>query len=467
MVEELNKQLSELKKTKEEKKFPGEGKVIVKSGAYQKMLLHVLRYASNTLPRDEWVEVMGMCIGKIEGDDVVVYDAVPISHGNRIEVAFAPEDYAAFATVDEQAAERDMFTVGWYHSHPGLTIFWSKVDVQNQLGFQTDGNPKAFGIVFDHTTIEAPGDLGFKNYRLDDPGKGMTSDYHEVETVVEPPETVEFFETPRAIVDASVDPNREFVYELSEQVSLDEGTAGGEGEGVTQVEDFAEKLQPVSEGFSRGAEAVATKFLDPLVTQMGTWAGDVKRATTKGGHVLATTVSAMNEGVEDGLGRVKTWFDENFSEKVADHEKMVGETVRGFETKYREILGKAQEIVDALGEELVQQLKDALTKEVSTVKENVLRTLKDIASFGSKIKSIKDGVEAQAGHVKTLVTTTGENQKAFAIAAEETSNDLRRHMDQALKITSDELEDLEGQQAKLADAVKKVETALKAVRDLF
>src|SRR5271157_623888 len=92
MAVDINKKLAELskKKGKEEKKFAGAGKVIVKAGAYQSMLMHVLRFASNARDPATWAEVKGMLVGKVEGANVVIYEAVPVSHGGRIEVQFAP-----------------------------------------------------------------------------------------------------------------------------------------------------------------------------------------------------------------------------------------------------------------------------------------------------------------------------------------------------------------------------------------
>ena len=62
----------------------------------------------------------------------------------------------------------------------------------NQLGWQTP-NPSAIGIVFDHTFLENPGDSGFRTFRLDDPSKGQKSDYYEVETIVEPPDSIDYY----------------------------------------------------------------------------------------------------------------------------------------------------------------------------------------------------------------------------------------------------------------------------------
>ena len=172
------------KEKKTEKKQPA---VIFESEAYMKALLHVLRFASNTINKDSWVEVYGWLVGKIEGENVVhVYDAVPIQHGKDVEVVFDAEAYVRAAEFDEQLYQKaeespqmkGYFIVGWYHSHPGLDFFLSPTDVTNHVGFQGP-NPQSIAIVFDHTKMVPHKQLGFKIFRLDEPSPD--SKYHEVD----------------------------------------------------------------------------------------------------------------------------------------------------------------------------------------------------------------------------------------------------------------------------------------------
>ncbi|MHA1293550.1 MAG: Mov34/MPN/PAD-1 family protein, partial [Promethearchaeota archaeon] len=141
--------------TVQQSKYVDNKTVTIKPLAYYKMLVHVLRFGNKMRDRRQYREVMGILIGRLEGEpdnkgvrDVIVEDYVPISHGGSIEVAFKPEDYVTFSYVDAEYAEREppLFSVGWAHSHPGLKIFFSSTDVKNQLGWQTP-NPSAIGIV--------------------------------------------------------------------------------------------------------------------------------------------------------------------------------------------------------------------------------------------------------------------------------------------------------------------------------
>ncbi|MBN2151346.1 MAG: hypothetical protein JW839_07875 [Candidatus Lokiarchaeota archaeon] len=163
--------------------------VVFEPEAYLKALLHVLRFGSNGLAKDSWVEVYGWLVGKLEGADsniVHIYDAVPIHHGKDVEVHWDADAYVRAAEFDEQLYQKaeenptmkGFFVVGWYHSHPGLDLFLSPTDVTNHLGFQGP-NPNSIAVVFDHTKIVPYKHLGFKAFRLEEPSP--ESDYIEVE----------------------------------------------------------------------------------------------------------------------------------------------------------------------------------------------------------------------------------------------------------------------------------------------
>ncbi len=110
-------------------KIVGKGKVTIKPLAYYKMLLHVLRFGNKVMPQDQCVEVMSVLVGHIEGEgyvkDVIIEDAIPISHGSSVEVEFSINDYIYFEKVmnmfEQEGSNR--FMVGWMHSHPNLFKF--------------------------------------------------------------------------------------------------------------------------------------------------------------------------------------------------------------------------------------------------------------------------------------------------------------------------------------------------------
>ncbi|MHA1786099.1 MAG: Rgg family transcriptional regulator, partial [Candidatus Helarchaeota archaeon] len=111
--------------------------------------------------------------------------------------------YIFIDEIEQQLYEENNghFVVGWFHSHPGLTLFFSYVDLINQLGFQ--GKFKdAIGLVFDHTLLgkkkeEKIGEnvltkysTGFEIYRLTDVNMNPNSaeydkNYNKVDYIVD------------------------------------------------------------------------------------------------------------------------------------------------------------------------------------------------------------------------------------------------------------------------------------------
>ncbi|MHA1231839.1 MAG: tetratricopeptide repeat protein [Candidatus Helarchaeota archaeon] len=168
------------------KYFPGEqmyyyksdekGVIIIREKVYRMIALHALFYANREIPRSEWKEIYGLLVGRLDGDDVYITDAIPITSGTKYEVKFEDEHYSKAAEIDSIAASKNLFIVGWYHSHPGIGLFLSHTDVINHLGYQSV-NPKAIALVFDFTEITEL-DPGFKIFKLDNPSLGAASTYH-------------------------------------------------------------------------------------------------------------------------------------------------------------------------------------------------------------------------------------------------------------------------------------------------
>ncbi|KAM9127572.1 lys-63-specific deubiquitinase BRCC36 isoform X1 [Mauremys mutica] len=87
-------------------------------------------------------EVMGLCIGEVDTSRIVHIHSVIIlrrSDKRKDRVEISPEQLSAASTEAERLAEitgRPMRVVGWYHSHPHITVWPSHVDVRTQAMYQ-------------------------------------------------------------------------------------------------------------------------------------------------------------------------------------------------------------------------------------------------------------------------------------------------------------------------------------------
>lgn len=311
--------------------------VIIKPIAYYKMLIHVLRFGNKARDPRDYREVMGMLIGHLEGGEevknVIVEDAVPISHGGSIEVDFAPQDYVAFATVDENFAEKNWFTVGWYHSHPGLGVFFSGTDINNQLGWQTSHNPSGIGIVFDHTFLENPGDLGFRTFRLDDPSKGTRSDYHEVKTIVETPDNIEYYFKIMSLI-TSLHSKEPHILEINETPD-----PFGEITFPDQNEILAKKpelhLPNILSALQNGISKFLQSSIEPLIEFLNSWSQNIIKNVIDNNIQMRKDLITLKEIMSQGVNNLQNNFKTTFTGKLSDLEDYLDDKFEDFDKDHK------------------------------------------------------------------------------------------------------------------------------------
>ncbi|MHA1791419.1 MAG: hypothetical protein ACTSVI_02165 [Promethearchaeota archaeon] len=148
------------------------GKVFIKAEALKTIILYAKRYANDSIPEYDWKEVYGFLIGRLEGEDVHVDSAVPMTAGEATEVVFDANHYSKAWELDNEIIQKgdNSFVCGWWHSHPfkqnPQSVFLSSIDVANHLGFQGP-NPKAIALVIDPSKIKSRTmPFGIKIFRL-------------------------------------------------------------------------------------------------------------------------------------------------------------------------------------------------------------------------------------------------------------------------------------------------------------
>lgn len=177
--------------------------VIIHAESYKDIILHACKYANSAILEDEWKMVYGVLSGYSDDQFLYVKNAHPIAVGSAKEVSIKDQGYIKFGEIMEKldSEGKGHFVIGSYHSKPGLSLFMSKVDLINHLGFQARFND-AITIVFDHTllgtkkeekiddNILTKFDTGFEIYRLTEVKLDRNSDeyetnYHKIDYVVE------------------------------------------------------------------------------------------------------------------------------------------------------------------------------------------------------------------------------------------------------------------------------------------
>lgn len=179
--------------------------VIVRAEAYKTIILYASRYANKSIPAEDWKEIYGILIGYSDDDFVYIENAEALTFGHATDVQLDERHYGFIEEIQEKLdkSSKDFYIIGWFHSHPGLGLFFSYVDLINQLGFQAK-NDDFCGLVFDHTLLGKKKqekvkdsehtitkyDTGFEIYRISNVNLDVNdpeydNNYHKVDYVVD------------------------------------------------------------------------------------------------------------------------------------------------------------------------------------------------------------------------------------------------------------------------------------------
>ena len=123
--------------TKIEKDVPPAEKpeVEITVKAVLKIASHSLKYANKKIPREDWVEVIGLLAGKKDGTQALtIEDAYPMGHGTAVYAEI--KDYKNFVRAFNDIKKKGLFICGWYHSHPSYGCFMSDEDIGTQERYQ-------------------------------------------------------------------------------------------------------------------------------------------------------------------------------------------------------------------------------------------------------------------------------------------------------------------------------------------
>ncbi|KAJ2003165.1 COP9 signalosome catalytic subunit rri1 [Coemansia thaxteri] len=125
-------------------------KVEISSVALVKMVMHARSGGD--------IEVMGLMLGKIVGQTMIVLDAFALPvEGSETRVNAHHESYEYMVQyLDQcQATGRREPVIGWYHSHPGYGCWLSGIDVETQMLNQKFQEPFLAVVIDPKRTMSA------------------------------------------------------------------------------------------------------------------------------------------------------------------------------------------------------------------------------------------------------------------------------------------------------------------------
>ncbi|EDO44562.1 predicted protein [Nematostella vectensis] len=113
------------------------------------------------------LEVMGLMLGKVDGDTMIVMDAfaLPVEGTEtRVNAQAAAYEYMAAYIESAKSVGRLENAIGWYHSHPGYGCWLSGIDVGTQMVNQQFQEPFV-AIVIDPTRTISAGKVNLGAFR--------------------------------------------------------------------------------------------------------------------------------------------------------------------------------------------------------------------------------------------------------------------------------------------------------------
>jgi proteasome lid subunit RPN8/RPN11 len=435
--------------TSSNSKNPEEPWVKIKPTAYYKMLVHVLRFGSRVRDQSDYKEVMGILIGHLEGDgeikNVIIDDAVPISHGGAIEVRFKPQDYAKFSTIDEQLANKNQFSVGWYHSHPNLGIFFSGTDVVNQLGWQTQWNPSGIGIVFDHTYLENQNDLGFRTFRLDDPSKGQSSGYHEVDTIVEPPTSTKFYNKIINLIN-SIHTKEPPILERNEELDL---------LGAVKFPDEDQLIPKGSElnsevllsSIKEGIFTLIENLTQPIITSFNDWSNMLMQETGTLNISMKNNLIEIKDKINSEMSQIQDYVKNSIASRLNKLDDGIYVKLESLISKYREVENQINEFKDKIGKSTEQTI-NKLLEDNSAKYTDFTGSLKEILENTETLnKKILDIIDLQSEELNSLNNTINEAQEKSLTQLSEYQEHEKETFLNDIKPIDNQMNEIKGQVA--------------------
>jgi len=394
--------------------------------AYEQIVLHATRFANSKIPIDNWKEVYGFLIGTVQDGRVLVTKAVPMAHGGSVEVEFSEEHYVKSAQLDSWAAERNMFIVGWYHSHPGLGLFLSSTDITNQLGFQgSTTNPDAVALVFDHTKCSEEGHPGFAVFKLDNPDLGRMSDFHAIHWEIEEVNREKYVKSLYEFSERSL-----LKQPLAPEYGEDVSALGGSGEtsgkvdiattpiGNIEITLPSVPIEPVLDGMLNGFRRFTEEVLPPMFLA----SNEQSKATANAFQELANrqvkTLNELQELLSIGVGELRKQIMAKVDES---HEGLVNIMSTNFSDQ-KGVLTKATDDISDMEDRIIDDIvnsrekifnqvnvkfsefNDGLKEGLSSIKEDLKDVQKEmIDAFKLSIDAVHDELVNAIDLMKTQI----------------------------------------------------------------
>jgi proteasome lid subunit RPN8/RPN11 len=382
------------------------GKVVIRMSAYKDILTHALRFANIMFDNEQ---VLGFCLGnkKPDSDDIDVIKAIPITHGDQVELGFSEKIHKALVQIKEEDKDENTTVVGWYHSHPNSdSFFFSDVDKKNHLYFQNEQNHLAFGIVFDHTKLKKADQLGLEVFQLKNHKLGEKSGIVRVKYEVEPPKSLDYFNWVRELVEYGQAKNPSIIHERLEVI---EGIPGDLQEIPMSIDQADSKIDinypninPVIDGFKKGLQNLSSLVLKNYQSELELWSTEFNDGALIGLSKINNSLSEMNAAINRGFEKVEKWIDIKFKERLDEYKEKVEGYVRKRLEGQEELKSNTHEISEILKSEISESLDQNISDLSKSIKNNLNESINKQYELSKLDTDTREKIDSSTNQISNL-----------------------------------------------------------------
>ncbi len=401
--------------------------IIIKKEAFRNMITHVLRFGSIALEKS--VEVMGICLGELTENekDIVLINAIPITHGKKVSAGFTKDDYDLLTQLEKQYQKKNLNIVGWYSSHPGWGLYFSDLEIKTHQFFQKESNPNGFFVVFDHTLMDKDKTFGFEIYRFDDFKKA--DKYHNVVFEIEEPATLDYFKWVQKFVEDFQKQTSILIKEISESKEsipgeLQEIPISEEISPEEEFDDYSQ-ISPIISGFQKGVSRFSESVIDTFKSQFGDWTNDLKEGSSKGSEYLRNSVNKMKEAASQSLIKVENWFKKNLDSMLNEFK----ETVVNYVDNRVEAQTELRNDLNNIKNDLFNDLNIVVDENLKYIKSEIASVVKLTTEKVNNSTQINSKIEEMIGSISKVI-----------LAIENESSDLGSKIEKNIETTIDQFE---------------------------
>ncbi len=399
----------------------------IQAEAFRKMIFHAMRFVNEN--KDEPIEALGLCIGNYssEKSSLTITDSIPLIHGDKVELGLSQELHDLF----EQVKASHESIIGFYVSHPGYGLFLTDSDKKVLQYFQTEDNPNAICIIFDHTQIDDK--FGLKIFKFKDHPAIPTPTEEIIEIVpnILIPDSLEYFKWVQELVENFQRKEPIIIKEyLEAQKPLPEELQ--EIPKLPDIDQSEEKPPSQMEksivGIRTGVTTLADTFVSNYINQLDTWLNDIGEGSLKGADFIRSSLNQLKNTIGKGLEGLEKYFQRKFNEISALFVEGITESLESRIENQKElenhITSSMEDIINNSNEVIKQKINDLTTvfeSQVNQLEELVINQEKNanridelIENNQNKISSMYSTLDGLSEDViKGLQTSSSQFEKSL------------------------------------------------------